>query len=188
MASFTQLNQTQRQTLRQLAREAISHELYQYVALSVDPSQYPPPLREDRATFVTLQIDGKLRGCIGTLEAQRPLVTDVARNAGAAAFSDPRFPRLTRSEFEPVDIHISLLSPAVPIDFESESDLLGKIRPGEDGLTLTEKNHRGTFLPSVWEQIDDPKQFLQHLKLKAGLSADYWSDSVQVSRYTTESF
>ena len=182
------LNQTQRQTLRQVARDAIAHELYQYVAMDVDPSQYSPPLCNDCATFVTLQTSGKLRGCIGTLEAQCSLVADVARNAAAAAFSDPRFPRLTRSEFESLEIHISILSPSVPIEFESESDLLGKIRPAEDGLTLIEQDHRGTFLPSVWEQIDNPKQFLQHLKLKAGLPADYWSKTIQVSRYTTESF
>lgn len=178
----------ERQVMLQLARDAIAHELHQYVALSVDPLAYPEPLRRVRATFVTLQIAGRLRGCIGTLEAHRPLVVDVARNAGAAAFADPRFPRLGRSELDQIDIHISVLSPARPMQFTSEADLLGQLRPGVDGLILSDGRHRGTFLPAVWEQLSGAEQFLHQLKQKAGLPPDHWSDTIAVARYTTESF
>ena len=177
-----------RKTLLELSGAAISHELYQYVPLEVDPQAYVPAIREIGAAFVTLQIEGTLRGCIGTLEAHRPLVVDVARNAGAAAFADPRFERLSRSEFERIDIHISVLSPAQNIDFFAEADLLSKIRPHTDGLVLSDGPRRGTFLPDVWRNFPEPKQFLCQLKLKAGLAPDHWSDTIKVQRYTTESF
>jgi AmmeMemoRadiSam system protein A len=131
---------------------------------------------------------GELRGCIGSLEAYRPLVEDVAHNAYAAAFSDPRFTPLSETELIDVEFHISVLTPAAPMHFESEADLLSQLRPGIDGLVLEDAGHRGTFLPSVWESLPDAAQFLQHLKMKAGLPADYWSDNLKVSRYTSESF
>lgn len=141
-----------------------------------------------RATFVTLEIGGALRGCIGVLEAIRPLVVDVARNAFAAAFEDPRFPRLTRAELPRLDIHISVLTPPEPMHFDSEADLLRQIRPGIDGLILEDRGRRGTFLPSVWEQLPKPDEFFEHLRHKAGLPGGYWSETLIVSRYTTESF
>ena len=145
-------------------------------------------LQQIRATFVTLEIDGELRGCIGTLEAHQALVNDVAYNAHAAAFSDPRFFPLSEKEYPRLDIHISILTPAEPMRFSSENDLIAQLRPGVDGLILQDGNHRGTFLPSVWEQLPEAKQFFTHLKRKAGLPMDYWTDSLQVYRYTTESF
>ncbi|MAE66857.1 MAG: AmmeMemoRadiSam system protein A [Phycisphaeraceae bacterium] len=182
----------QRQTLLQLARDAIAHELYQYVAMSVDPEQHAPSLREVRASFVTLSIETRLRGCIGTLQARQPLVCDVVRNAGAAAFADPRFPRLTREQFTRTDVEISVLSPSEPIEFDSEADLLGQLRPGVDGLILSEPSgaarRSATFLPAVWKQIPEPANFIAQLKRKAGMPADHWSDAITASRYTTESF
>lgn len=142
----------------------------------------------ERASFVTLEIDGHLRGCIGMLEACRPLAEDVAKNAIAAAFHDPRFPPLTYKEFESIEIHISVLSPPEEIYFTSEADLLAQIRPGIDGLILEEGVRPGTFLPSVWEELPDKTQFFAHLKLKAGLSGLYWSDTLRVFRYTAEYF
>ena len=182
------LSDEERGRLLEVARQAISHELYQYVSLKVDTAAFSPSLNRPGAAFVTLKIEGRLRGCIGSLEPRRPLVLDVARNAGAAAFNDPRFPRLGRDEFERIEIEISILSPATPIAFTSEEDLIRQLRPGMDGLILIEGTHRGTFLPSVWEQIPGPAEFLQHLKKKAALPADYWSDTIEVLRYTTESF
>ena len=181
------LDDEDRRCLLQVAGDAIWHELCQYVAMEINSDDFSPNLRALVATFVTLQIEGKLRGCIGSLEAHRPLVIDVARNAGAAAFADPRFPRLARDEFERIDIHISILSSPEPVEFESEADLLTRIRPQVDGLILTELTHRGTFLPDVWQQVAEPRQFLENLKNKAGLPADYWSDTIQIQRYTTES-
>ena len=135
---------------------------------------------------MTLHLHGNLRGCIGSLEAFRPLLIDVAENAYAAAFEDPRFDPLSVEEFGELEISISILSPSEPITFSSEEDLLQKIRPGIDGLILIEGRRRSTFLPAVWEDLPNPKDFLAHLKLKAGLPVDYWSNSLQVRRYTVQ--
>ncbi len=176
-----------RRALLELASAAIEQGLGG-TRLAVRAVDYPEPLRVPRATFVTLHVDAALRGCIGTLEARRTLVEDVAHNACAAAFDDPRFPPLARAEFERIDIHISVLSPSEPLQFESEDALLGQLRPQVDGLILEERARRATFLPSVWEQLSDPRAFLQSLKRKAGLPADYWSHTLRVSRYTVEAF
>jgi AmmeMemoRadiSam system protein A len=113
-------------------------------------------------------------------------VEDVADNAYAAAFRDPRFPTLTQDEYPMLQYHISVLNPPEPMTFTSEDDLLKQIRPNIDGLVLSDKGMRGTFLPSVWESLPTAEQFLSHLKQKAGLPADYWSDTVKVERYTVE--
>ena len=147
----------------------------------------PDELEEERATFVTLTIDGSLRGCIGRLEACRSLAEDVAENAVSAAFHDPRFPPLSRDEFDRLNISISILSQPEEMLFASEHDLLSQIRPRTDGLILQEGERRGTFLPSVWAELPDQELFFEHLKLKAGLPAGYWSDTLRVFRYTAES-
>lgn len=172
--------------LLQIARDAISKWLDGEKSSSVE--NMPNELMVERATFVTLEIDDQLRGCIGMLEACRPLAEDVAKNACAAAFNDPRFPSLSRAELDSLEIHISILSPPEEMTFSSEADLLAQIRPGVDGLILQEGTHRGTFLPSVWEELPQKEQFLAHLKFKAGLSGVYWSNTLQVFRYTTEYF
>lgn len=177
-----------RQTLLQVARDSIRHGLEHGRPLTVHAADYPEELRPLRASFVTLHRHGELRGCIGILEAHQPLVEDVAYHAWAAAFEDPRFAPLAEWELEGLDIHISILSPPQPLQFENEADLLRQIRPGSDGLILRDRGHRGTFLPSVWESLPQPRDFWQHLKRKAGLPPDWWSDTLQVERYTTESF
>ena len=174
--------------LRELVLEAIKYGLEQENHLPVDTSRYPKSLQQPGASFVTLNKDGQLRGCIGSLEAYQPLVNDVAYNAYAAAFNDPRFPPVSEDELDQLEFHISVLTPAVPMEFESEQDLLEQIRPGIDGLVLEDGAHRGTFLPAVWESLPDKINFLRHLKQKAGLPPNYWSETIRVSRYTTESF
>ena len=149
-------------------------------------ADYPEQLRERRASFVTLYRNGKLRGCIGTLEPNRSLVEDIAHNAYQAAFSDPRFMPLTAAEFDSVDIHLSVLSLLQPLVFNSEPELLMQLRPRIDGLVLIEGRLRSTFLPAVWEQLPEPQLFFSELKRKAGLPTDYWSDTVTVQRYTVE--
>lgn len=153
-------------------------------------NKIPIQLTNLRATFITLNLDGKLRGCIGTLQARRSLLEDVMANAIASAFRDPRFPELSSDEFAQLEISIAILGEAVAIDFKDEEDLLKQLQPGEDGLILTEKDtsHRATFLPAVWEKMASPTQFWQALKRKAGLKEDYWSDNIEVSRYRTEKF
>jgi len=172
--------------LLQIARNAISKGLVGEQATAFE--NVPDELMKERASFVTLELGGRLRGCIGMLEACRPLAEDVAQNAHAAAFEDPRFPPLSREEFDSLDIHISVLSPPEEISFSSEADLLAQIRPGVDGLILQEGYQRGTFLPSVWEELPGKEEFLGHLKLKAGLPNTYWSDTLLVFRYTAEYF
>jgi len=182
------LDPSQRRMLLALARQSIAHGLDQGCPLSVVPSDYPADLRARRAAFVTLETGGTLRGCIGHLEAVQPLVLDVAENAFAAAFRDPRFRPLTHPELARISIEISVLTPARPLFFTSEEELLRMIEPGRDGLILKEGAARGTFLPTVWESLPEPRAFLRHLKQKAGLRPDHWSDRVRVSRYRTESF
>jgi len=179
----------ERAQLLQVARDSIRHGLEHGGQLQVDEQDYPPALQAHRACFVTLHRDGSLRGCIGHLEAIQPLVVDVAGNAYAAAFQDPRFPPLKSSELDAIDLEISVLSVPEPLPFDDREDLLSKIRPGVDGLILAAPaGHRGTFLPSVWESLPRAEEFLSNLVLKAGLPMGYWSDDIRMQRYTTESF
>ena len=157
-------------TLIEIARGAIANGL----GLSSVPVKrnHLPWLLRPGATFVTLMKDGRLRGCIGSLSATRPLGQDVAANARAAAFDDPRFPKLTREEWSGCAIEVSLLSAPKPIRFADEADLLAQVRAGEDGLILECDGKRATYLPQVWESLPDKRQFLASLVEKAGLPAD----------------
>ncbi len=140
-------------------------------------------LAQPGATFITLMREGRLRGCIGSLAPHRSLGEDVISNAQAAAFNDPRFPPMTLVEWPSVQTEVSLLSPARLIRFADEEELLAKIVPGEDGLILEAAGRRGTFLPQVWESIPDKQQFLEQLRLKAGLPADFRLARCRVLRY-----
>ncbi|MGD2082377.1 MAG: AmmeMemoRadiSam system protein A [Chromatiales bacterium] len=182
------LGPEQRVTLLSVARESIAHGIERGRPLPVERAAFDPVLRERRASFVTLQQGGKLRGCIGHLEARQPLVADVAENAFSAAFRDPRFQPVGAAEVDALEVHISVLGSPVPLEFRSEDELVAQLRPGVDGLILEDGPYRGTFLPSVWESLPHPRVFLAHLKTKAGLPAGYWSDSLRVLRYRTESF
>lgn len=143
-------------------------------------------LQEWGATFVTLTQDGQLRGCIGTLEAHRPLGEDVYKNARAAAFQDPRFMPLSRDELDLTTVEVSLLSPPQAMTIQDEADALAQLRPGVDGVIFEFGLHRSTFLPQVWDQLPRPRQFMAHLKRKAGLPEDFWSNEVRLSRYTVD--
>jgi AmmeMemoRadiSam system protein A len=178
----------ERVILLRIAYQSIRSGLETRHPASVSVDGVPARLSARRASFVTLHADEKLRGCIGSLEPRTSLAEDVSYNAYAAAFRDTRFQPLRADEFETLSLEISVLSAPEIIEFNSESSLLGVVRPGIDGLILQEGDFRSTFLPSVWESLPDPAQFLNHLKLKAGLASDYWSASVRVWRYTTESF
>ena len=174
--------------LLKLAHDSIAYCLTNGREMLVDASQFESALQEKRSTFVTLGLNGELRGCIGTLKACRPLVQDIAHNAYAAAFCDPRFAPLTTAELRGLKIQISILSHVEELKFNSEEELLTQLRPHVDGLILSEGRARGTFLPCVWESLPEPCEFLAHLKLKAGLPPRYWSDAIQVKRYTTMVF
>jgi AmmeMemoRadiSam system protein A len=163
-----------------LARGAIAAQL----TLAATPAPDAAWLRATGASFVTLKLAGKLRGCIGTLVAHRALGEDVKANAAAAAFRDPRFKALTADEFANTRVEVSVLSAVTPVQWRDEDDALAQLRPGIDGVIFVYGHHRSTFLPQVWEEFGDTKLFMGNLKYKAGLPPDFWDPSVKLSRYT----
>ena len=158
--------------------------------LGIDPSfaMHAAWLKQPAAVFVTLTKNGKLRGCIGSLEAYRPLVEDVRANAVAAATRDPRFDPVTFDELDQIKIEISLLLPARELHCVGEQHAISQLKPGVDGLIFESRGQRSTFLPQVWEDLPDPREFLAQLKLKAGFARDYWADDVKLSRYAAIKF
>lgn len=168
------------QTLLPIARASIARALGRGHAASEAASWLHAP----GACFVTLTQQDELRGCIGTLEAHRPLLTDVKANAVAAAFHDPRFAPLTERELDHTEIEVSLLSPMQALTYASEAEALAQLRPGIDGVVFEFGTRRSTFLPQVWEQLPDVDVFMAHLKHKAGLPASFWADGVRLQRYT----
>ena len=142
-----------------------------------------PWLKERRATFVTLMQDGRLRGCVGSLHPTRTLGEDVVANAAAAALTDRRFSPLSREESAAVALEVSLLSTPTLVLFADERELLAQLRPGVDGVILASGTNRATYLPQVWEQLPDPRQFLSNLMQKAGIPADTRLTRCQVWRY-----
>lgn len=186
--SSIKLSKDDQQTCIGIAKKSILHGLQTGSALDVVAEDYTNDLQQRQACFVTLHKRGQLRGCIGALEAYQPLINDVAEHAFAAAFNDPRFPVLQQNEFKDLDIEISALGKPEVMLFKNEGDLLRQIRPGIDGLILEYGHYRGTFLPSVWEQLPQASDFLQHLKIKAGLGKSWWHDGAKISRYGTFSF
>lgn len=142
-----------------------------------------PWLKEKRATFVTLNQDGKLRGCIGSLQPTRALGEDVVANAANAALADRRFSPLKPDELSAIEMEVSLLSAPTLVQFADANELMAQLRPGTDGVILAADGRRGTYLPQVWEQLPDPVQFLASLKQKAGIPVDTRLTRCQVWRY-----
>ncbi|MCB0355986.1 MAG: AmmeMemoRadiSam system protein A [Bdellovibrionales bacterium] len=182
------LNSVQQQILLQVASDAIAHYFDNSISPHTHNIPYDDELHEPGACFVTLKINGELRGCIGSLEAYRPLIEDVVGNAIAAAFSDPRFAPLEAYEWPAVEISISVLSPREFMTVKSEQDLLKQLRPGVDGLVISHDWRKATFLPVVWEEISEPQDFVQALKHKAGFALEEWPEDMIVERYTSQSF
>jgi AmmeMemoRadiSam system protein A len=182
------LSPRQRTELLELARRSIDAALKLGGKVPYEGTPIDPALNRPGASFITLRIGERLRGCCGTIEATRPLHVDVWNNAWASAFADPRFPELTADEWPGTGLQISVLSEPEPCDVHSEQELLEVLRPGIDGVILQSGIRRSTFLPAVWEQLPEPQQFIRHLKLKAGWPADFWPPDMRAWRYTTESF
>lgn len=172
-------------TLLKLAAASIRHGLASGRALAVETTNHPEELRAPGASFVTLTRSGTLRGCIGSPMAHRPLVQDVAANAFAAAFSDGRFPPLNASEIDGLDLSVSVLSPQEEMLFAGEGHLLEQLTPGVDGLIIESCGRRALFLPAVWDQLPQKRTFLDHLRQKAGLSADHWAGDFRAWRFHT---
>ncbi|MGV8162488.1 MAG: AmmeMemoRadiSam system protein A [Candidatus Nanoarchaeia archaeon] len=182
------LNKEQSEKLLGIARDAINLYLSKKSYLKVQNLE--PCLREHRATFVTLKIKGKLRGCIGHLHAIQDLHKDVIDNAVASAFFDPRFPELKKDELEKVHIEISILTPPVKLECKDKEDLLEKLN-NKPGIILTDGYNGATFLPQVWDEIPDASEFLTHLCMKAGLPSNTWEDKaaeLSIQTYTVESY
>ena len=182
------LSKDDQESCLQVALQSIKHGLEEGREPQVNTSHYSSNLQQNFASFVTLYKKGELRGCIGALQASQPLINDISEHAYAAAFQDPRFPALVNNEYEQLDIKISVLGSPEKINFIDEEDLLQQIRTNIDGLIIEHGYNRGTFLPSVWEQLPEKKDFLNHLKVKAGFTFDWWDNAVKISRYETFSF
>ncbi|HEV8578845.1 MAG TPA: AmmeMemoRadiSam system protein A [Thermoanaerobaculia bacterium] len=165
--------------LLRIARESVGEAL----GLCAASSYEEPWLNDAGACFVTLLRRGDLRGCVGSVRAFRRLFDDVWSNARASAFRDSRFPPVQRQELPEISVEISLLSVPEPLCCDSEEEALRLLQPGIDGVILEVGACRGTFLPQVWEQLPEPRDFLLHLKRKAGLPLSFWSAEVQLFRY-----
>lgn len=175
--------------LVQLARKTI----YERLGLKAENPELnlekEPALQENAGTFVTLTIDGQLRGCIGSLTADEPIVSGIKRNALNAAFQDPRFPPLTREEAERVGVEVSVLTEPQPLVYKNAKDIPAQLRPNVDGVIIQKGLARATFLPQVWEQLPDKEVFLEHLCTKAGLPPNAWEhQDLKVFTYQVQSF
>jgi AmmeMemoRadiSam system protein A len=184
------LNEEEKRFLLSLARSSIKHYLEKGTKPEIKPSEIPSErLQEDGAAFITLHLDGKLRGCIGSLEAHHPLVMDVMENALNSAFDDPRFYPLQADELPKIKISISVLTKPEPLPVDSPEQLLEKLVPKKHGLILKQGFHRATFLPVVWEQLPKKEEFLEHLSQKAGLPPGGWRDpKTEFEIYEAEEF
>lgn len=183
------LSEEEKKYLLRLARASIQAAVNHKPLPEISQDEITVALREPGASFVTLTINGELRGCIGALEAYQPLAEDVREHAVAAAQEDYRFPPVTRAEEPLLEIEISRLTAPQPLDYDQPLDLPGKLKPGVDGVILRDGFKRATFLPQVWEKIPDPEDFLSQLCMKMGASWDLWRrKKLQVSIYHVEEF
>lgn len=173
-------------TLLHVAAAAIDHGLRRGQPMPVAATVYAEALQAPGASFVTLTAEGRLRGCIGSLRAFRPLVEDVAANAYAAAFRDDRFDPIEADEQPRLQLSVSVLNPPEQLHFDDEAQLLAQLRVGQDGLIIRAGGRRALFLPQVWETLGEPQAFLHHLKLKAGLQEGDAPADLAAWRFTVE--
>jgi len=187
-AELACLTDDERAELLHTAHTALAHAVERGRVPEVAVGTFPMALRNLRRTFVTLEVDGRLRGCIGSLEAAHPLVRDVVVNTGKSALNDPRFGPLAAADVARATITVSILSHTRPLPFTGEADLPEKLRPGVDGLVIEDGPNAALFLPKVWEVLPDPRQFLRQLKVKAGLDPDAESGTLTARHFTAETF
>lgn len=187
--TLDQLSVEEKKTLLQLARQALEAGVLGEKLLQLDLQLMSPRLQEHGATFVTLTIDGKLRGCIGALEAYQPLAEDVREHAIAAGLQDFRFPNVEPQELALIQIEVSRLIPPMSLDYDTPENLLYALRPGIDGVLICDGPRRATFLPQVWKKLPDPAEFLDNLCYKMGAEVDLWRKKhLDVSVYQVEEF
>jgi AmmeMemoRadiSam system protein A len=187
--SIHSLSHEDRIYLLQLARNSIKQAIQHQALPKIDIANLSSELKSNGATFVTLTIDGQLRGCIGALEAYQPLAKDVQEHAVSAALEDYRFPPLTWGDLDSVRIEISRLTQPIQLIYSDTEALIQKLRPSIDGVILADGFRRATFLPQVWEQLPIPEEFLNHLCVKMGSNPDTWQKKhLEVSTYQVEEF
>jgi AmmeMemoRadiSam system protein A len=183
------LSPKEKQYLLELARRSLEAGVRGISLPAIDRDALTPSLQADGASFVTLTIDGELRGCIGALEPYQALAEDVREHAVAAALEDPRFPQVREAELAKIRIEVSRLTFPVALDYEDADDLLVKLHPGRDGVILRDGFRRATFLPQVWEKIPEGASFLANLCYKMGVAPDTWKRKhVDVLVYQVEEF
>lgn len=183
------LTPEEKQTLLRLARQALELGVRGETLPPLDWESLTPTLRADGASFVTLTEGGNLRGCIGTLEAYRPLAEDVREHAIDAALHDYRFPPVQTAELGAIQIEVSRLTAPVPLEYATPEDLLARLRPGVDGVVLRDGIRRATFLPQVWQKLPDPQDFLDNLCYKMGAAPSLWRRKhLDVLVYQVEEF
>ena len=189
MGTADWLSEDEGESLLSVARSTIKNRLNNVEQPQINWKDLPEKFQEHLGTFVTITIDDNLRGCIGHIIPRETVIEGIRENAINAAFRDPRFPPLTREEFEKIEIEISILTAPQELPYTDAEDLLNKLRPGVDGVILKKGYYEATFLPQVWDQLPDKEEFLSHLCLKAGLSHDSWrKEKLQVSTYQVQAF
>ena len=188
LSSYIDINAGERRQLLKIARQSIETGLENGQALRLKGTDFDGLLAATLGAFVTLTQGDSLRGCMGALQSADPLAQTTAACAFNAAFKDPRFTQLDAGEAKDIRIEISILSEMETLSVSDRDNLLRQLQPGIDGLLMEDGQYRSTFLPKVWEKIDSPTDFLRHLMTKAGLPGDYWSQTIQFSRYHTVSF
>lgn len=183
------LSNEQKIYLLNLARQTIADYFNKGEKTALDPQEIVEELSKPAATFVTLTIDGDLRGCVGNLIAKKPLYQDIINNSLLAAFGDNRFPQLTQKELEIIKVEISILSEPTPYKFDSPDSLLEQIMPKKHGLIIQNSYDQATYLPQVWDDLPDKIDFLESLCQKAGLPKESWKDeSTKIFYYTVGHF
>ncbi|MFC1839173.1 AmmeMemoRadiSam system protein A [Thermodesulfobacteriota bacterium] len=188
MSDKGELSREEGKYLLTLARATIEEKLFKK-DISQEESNLPDKFLEKRAVFVTLNLDGNLRGCIGHIVPQVSLVESIKSNALSAAFKDPRFPPLSKEEWKNIEVEISILTVPEQLKYTDAEDLLEKLRPGIDGVILRKNYHQSTFLPQVWDQLSDKTEFLEHLCMKAGMDANEWKKGdITVYTYQVQAF
>ena len=189
MADSQKLNDQEGRYLLETARKTIHQELFKDKPSPQRDELDSPKFSERRGTFVTLTINENLRGCIGHIMPQESLLEGIKENAVNAAFNDPRFNPLSKKEWDNVKIEISILTDPKPLEYADGDDLLKKIRPGIDGVIIKKGYYQATFLPQVWDQLPDKKEFFTHLCLKAGMDGNEWKKGkMEVSTYQVQAF
>ncbi len=189
MADTDKLTEGEGKYLLSVARKTIEQRIFDKKMDKPSEADTTAKFLEHRGTFVTLTTGGNLRGCIGHIIPRESLIEGIRENAINAAFEDPRFPSITKEDWNRVDIEISILTDPKPLSYSGADDLLRKLRPDIDGVILQKGYRQSTFLPQVWEQVPGKEEFLSHLCLKAGLSADAWKEGdLEVSTYQVQAF